>query len=142
MASLLEKDNQCGATAVEMALILPLLIILLFGIIEFCFIVYNKNIINNAAREGARVGIVYEIPRKPSIEIQQVVQNYLGNNLISFNPNAATIPDPEICPSGTGTGQDLTVRIVYNYGFILLPNFISNLSGGIDLNSEATMKCE
>jgi Flp pilus assembly protein TadG len=43
-----------GAAAVEMALVLPLLVLLVFGIIEFGFIFNRKITITHAAREGVR----------------------------------------------------------------------------------------
>jgi len=50
--------NEKGASAVEFALILPILVILVFGIIEFG-IAYNNYIsITHAAREGARLAAV------------------------------------------------------------------------------------
>ena len=50
--------NERGASAVEFALILPILVILVFGIIEFG-IAYNNYIsITHAAREGARLAAV------------------------------------------------------------------------------------
>jgi Flp pilus assembly protein TadG len=45
--------DQNGGAAVEFAIILPLLIALLFGIVEFGLLLYNKQIITNASREGA-----------------------------------------------------------------------------------------
>ena len=50
--------NQNGVALVEFGLILPLLILLLFGITEFSLLLYNKQVITNAAREGARAGII------------------------------------------------------------------------------------
>jgi len=41
-----------------MALILPLLLALLLGIIEFGVVVWRYNTVANAAREGARAGVV------------------------------------------------------------------------------------
>lgn len=43
-----------GAAAVEFALVVPLLIVLLFGIIDFGFAINRYAIVNNAAREGVR----------------------------------------------------------------------------------------
>jgi Flp pilus assembly protein TadG len=43
---------------VEYALILPLLLLLTLGVLEFGIIIYQYNAIGNAAREGARVGII------------------------------------------------------------------------------------
>jgi len=69
---------------VEFAIILPLLALLVFGIVELTFALYDKAMITNASREGARVGIVYRIPAVTDSEISSVVNNYLGSHLITF----------------------------------------------------------
>lgn len=52
-----------GQSAVEIALLLPILILILMGIIVFAFI-FNANIqVSNAAREGARAGSLYRMTR-------------------------------------------------------------------------------
>jgi len=48
-----------GQALVEYALVLPILLLLLLGIMEFGILVFNYNTIANAAREGARYGIVH-----------------------------------------------------------------------------------
>ena len=48
-----------GQSMVEYALVLPILLLLLLGIMEFGIGVFNYNTIANAAREGARYGIVH-----------------------------------------------------------------------------------
>ena len=50
--------NQKGAALVEFAIVVPLLILLATGIGEFGLVLYNKQVITNASREGARAGIV------------------------------------------------------------------------------------
>lgn len=47
-----------GQTLVEFALILPIFILLLVGIFDFGRAIYGYNIVNNAAHEAVRVGIV------------------------------------------------------------------------------------
>jgi hypothetical protein len=48
-------NNEHGAAAVEMALVLPILLLLVFGIIEFGFI-FNRYIsVTHSAREGVRL---------------------------------------------------------------------------------------
>ncbi len=47
-------DMEAGAAAVEMALVLPLLVMLLFAIIQFGIIFAQELGIGNGAREGAR----------------------------------------------------------------------------------------
>ncbi|HHX44214.1 MAG TPA: hypothetical protein GX714_09555 [Chloroflexi bacterium] len=51
-------DDRHGQDLVEMALLLPLLLALLFGIIEFEVVIWRYNTVSNAAREGAQAGIV------------------------------------------------------------------------------------
>lgn len=52
------KKNEKGQTIVEFAIILPILLIVVMGIIQFGLIFLGFATISNAAREGARVGIV------------------------------------------------------------------------------------
>ncbi len=52
----MKRIEQRGAQAVEFALVLPLMILVIFAVLDFGFLVYNKAIITNAAREGARFG--------------------------------------------------------------------------------------
>ena len=121
-----------GATTVEVALILPVLIMLLFGVIEFGFLFYDKTVITNASREGARTGIISRVPRVTIDEISAVVDNYCKNYLITFSASASD-PLIEVSPSDTSSlkfGDNLTVKVTYNYTFLLLPNFITKYFGG------------
>ena len=52
MKTKLRFRDQRGTSFVEFAMILPLLIILLFGIVEFSIILYDKAVLTNASREG------------------------------------------------------------------------------------------
>ncbi len=52
------RRRQSGQTLVEFALVAPLLLVVIFGTIEFCFLYQSANTVGFAAREGARVGAV------------------------------------------------------------------------------------
>jgi Flp pilus assembly pilin Flp len=52
------QRDQDGAAAVEFALLLPLLVLLLFGLIQFGLAFNTKIQATNAAREGARMAVV------------------------------------------------------------------------------------
>ena len=116
--------RQKGAAAIEFALVLPLLVLLLFGTIEFGLLLFNQQVITNASREGARAGIVAGSSRVTDAEIESVVSNYCLDNLISFAGN--TTPVIAIDPSGNRDGslfgEDLTVTVTYDYGFLVLSN--------------------
>ena len=138
-------ESQKGASAVEFAIVLPILLLLILGIIEFSFLLFNKAVITNAAREGARAGIVQRIPRVTSPEIETKVKDYSFNHLITFGgpttPTVETNP-PTGCPTGAYSGTDLKVTASCHYTYLALPHFLSDLLGGTDLKAEAVMKCE
>ena len=60
MASLTptRRSNQRGQAVIELALTLPLLLVVVFGIIDFGFMFQRYESVTNAAREGARLGIL------------------------------------------------------------------------------------
>jgi Flp pilus assembly protein TadG len=49
--------NQRGAVVIEFAVVVLLLLLILFGILEFSFTFLQRHFIANAAREGVRIGI-------------------------------------------------------------------------------------
>ena len=144
----LKTDDKTGASAIEFAIILPVLILFLFGIIEFGILFYDKAVITNASREGARAGIVYRYPFPETqeeidqleTEIKQVVLDYCAGHLITF----ATTPSLTIAADWTGyeAGDTLTVTALYDYQFLVMPNFITTLTGGINLAATTVMRME
>lgn len=141
-----------GTAAVEFALVLPLLVLLVFGIIEISVLLYDRVVLTNAVREGARAGIVYETDvtgqnnRRSDDVIRSVVNDYCRDRLITFGSSSESpnIPDPEDFVQ-TINGEDvnfLRVVVGYHYEFLVLPNFITNLIGGIDLRAETVMMTE
>lgn len=52
------RNNEKGAAIVEFALILPFLLLLVFGIVQFGFIFNGQITLTSAVREGARFSVV------------------------------------------------------------------------------------
>jgi Flp pilus assembly protein TadG len=135
--------DQKGASAVEFAILLPVLLLVLFGIIEFSVAFYDKAMITNASREGARAGIVLRDPPLTDVEITGIIDNYLSGSLISFD--GASVRDITITPLDTSTlttGDPLTVTVSYPYNFYLLPGFVAGLADGLTLNATTIMNME
>jgi Flp pilus assembly protein TadG len=129
--------NRRGGAAIEAALLLPLMVLLIFGMIEFSLLLYNRQVITNASREGARAGIVQAAPRVSDGEIGSVVGRYCSNRLVTFG--SATGPSTSVARTGDDFGSDLTVRVTYDYDFLVL----SSLGfGPIQLVAETVMKLE
>ena len=156
-----KENNQKGAAAVEFAIIAIIFIILIFAIIEFGILMYNKQIITNAAREGARHGIVFRpegarIPISDTTDqdtgqftkgIDTVVLSYCENFLISFGTSE---PEINISRAYDDNGTEdivsntacelpedfLIVELTYDYEFLFIPLATTELS------SIARMRCE
>lgn len=70
-----------GVATVEMAIVAPLLIFLLFGIIEFGLIVKDLVGVNQAAREGARCAAVGAVPDTLTTRIKAAAPTINGADL-------------------------------------------------------------
>jgi len=132
--------GEAGASAVEFAIILPILVLLIFGIIEFSVALYDKAMITNASREGARAGIIYRVPSVTDGEITNVVDSYLGSSLITFGAPVAA--NTTVTRIGYNPGDELKVTVNYNYTFLIIPSFVTSLSGGINMAAETVMRME
>ena len=135
-----------GVAAVEFALVLPLLLLILFGIINFGTLMYDQAVITNAAREGARWASINSEMDKPSgapcssqgVGLSnpcEIANQYARNNLITFG-GAVT---PTSTFSGyTTSKQLLEVRIQYKFTGI---GWFPDIAMG-NLNSVARMHHE
>ena len=154
--------NQKGAAAVEFAIIAPLLFVLLFGILEGGLALYNKAVITNACREGARNGIVLRSPPRNQAALDllvlNTVTNYTASRLISFDGNTApentggVALNPAVVMSDENTngfpdaGESLTVTVQYTYSFLAFPNLLELIKGSYSqtllINSVTIMRFE
>ncbi len=76
-----------GAAVVEAAIVLPVVVLLTFGIIELGCYVNNLHILHNAARQGARAAVHLE---NSNAEVELAVITSL-NNAVDVDPNALTV---------------------------------------------------
>lgn len=119
-------NDSSGAALVEMALVLPLVLLLIFGAVELGRIAHFAVEVQNAARAGASYGAVNVGNASNSSMVTQAAQNdipdlsgmvvtpsygcvceTLTNNTPSFSPSSGTIScqDPSIlaCTGGSST---------------------------------------
>jgi Flp pilus assembly protein TadG len=110
----MRKLNERGAVAAEFAILLPVLLMILFGIIEFGMIMYGRELVTNAAREGARAGIVQGPPKRTGGEIIAIANNFLTGT--GVNPADVTFTS---AGEGLTNPNTLTVTATYNYNFLV-----------------------
>lgn len=136
--------DETGASLIEFVIVLIPLLVLLFASIEFGVAGYNKAMITNASREGARAGIVFDASqpsdRISDADIIQIARDYCEDNLITFG--AAATPVITITRAGNDPGDDLTISVTYNYGFLILQNLIPGFNSTINLGAESVMRME
>jgi hypothetical protein len=125
--------NQDGVVILEFAVVLPLLFIILFGIIEFGALLYNKQVVTNASREVARAAI-NPVPLLSPEDVADVADPY-NDLLIRFG---ATDP---LAVSTVNTNrsypQDLTITVSWEHHFFI-PFFRS--SSSVTLNSQTSVR--
>ncbi len=138
----MKNKHQSGQSIVEFAFVLPLLLLVVFGIIEFGLVLFNKAVITNASREGARAGIVSQNPRVTDVEITNIVNTYCAGHLVTFSPNApvATISRGPGASPYTITDH-ITVMVDYDYGWLVIPNF-TGLPNPVRLRATTVMRFE
>ena len=120
-----------GQSMVELALILPVLLALLCGIVDFGWIYYNQITLNNAAREGARYAVIHY---DPTVDWKEEAESRMINDMVGVNSATAIVSDPveqQITASVTATPRILTA-------------FTSTILGRntMELHAECTMRLE
>ncbi len=128
--------NERGASAVEFALLLPLLMMILFGIIEFGMALYRQAVLTNASREGARLGIVQSVPAITNAQINTRIDAYL--TAAGIAPGSVIRAISPIVPV---TGTPVTVTLTLPYTFVVLPG-LTSITPTINLVASTAMSHE
>lgn len=135
-----ERARHKGAAVIEFALVLPVLLMILLGIIDFGLAIYTQSVITHASREGARAGVVLALNRPSASTIQTVVQNELIRSLGSLNQfGVLSFTPPAPC---VDTGNNLTVQIAYSFQGFALGVLGKTFNHPIHLSAKTTMACE
>jgi Flp pilus assembly protein TadG len=113
-------DKQKGAVAVEFAIVLPVLAILLMGIMEVGSIARDYQVLQNAAREGARFSAMpanrMSGAQDPNVVLQTIrsrVLAYLQNENITLAAGNINVDQTFPVPIGALTVQGSRVTITY-----------------------------
>lgn len=139
--------SERGAELIELAIVLPILLLVFVAIIDFALVMQRFVTINNAAREGARIAV---LPGYNQTDVQNRVTQYVregtGDNTASPTTVLTTVT---IDPDGAGgkpgfSAAQVTVTFTHSYLFL---GPVSGLLGGgsfssITLTARSTMRIE
>jgi Flp pilus assembly protein TadG len=133
-----------GVAMIEFAFVLPVLMVLAFGIIEFGLLMYNQQVITNASREGARAGIVQAspLPRPDPTYITGVVNAYCASRLVTFGGTGTPMTDTLGTAPCAAFGNNLTVSVTYSYQWLVISHFVPGLGTTKTLSARTVMRCE
>jgi len=125
------RKHEQGQTLVEFALVLPLLLLLLLGIAEFAIVVLSYNTLADAARQGARYGIIHPDDVAAIEAVARDATAWLDQDALTFTINSDM------------TAQTVSVQAEYDLNFI--SGVIIEAVGGnptLHLSAISTMQIE
>lgn len=127
--------NEDGQAVVEFALVAPILLLILCGIIDFGWIFSAQIATHNCAREGARFAAAYSDYSSAESETEAKVLSVASNNIKNNLSTTVTYSDTSFPGSG-----DVSVRVVSEVRAL---TFVAHtIFGGetFNLESKVTMK--
>jgi Flp pilus assembly protein TadG len=122
--------DERGATVVEFAFIVPLLIVLVLGIAEFGHAFQVSGTLSAAAREGVRVMALQNDPVAARAAVRGAAPS-----LTPAVTDAQIVITPTACPT---TGTTSTVRLTVTYPMPFLTQFFGS---GVTLHGTGVMRC-
>lgn len=129
-----EEDGQ---SMVEFALILPIFLLILCGIIDFGWLFYNQLSLNNACREGARYAVVHTAE---NADTQAIITHIENTTTTVFANDGVDITVTYSAPSDPTSG-DITVSLEADISFFT-PVLSTVLGKEKTITSTVIMKVE
>ena len=127
---------QAGSVSLEFVILLPFLIMVLVGIIDFSLMMYDKAALATGARSIARAATML------NSNTQTAITN-LNASVIGFGSYQPQVSGPSpTCAAPTASGTATKVTINYTYQGLLVGSAFAALTGPVTLQESAVMNCE
>ena len=145
MASLIRRRwcDERGTEIIEFAVVLPLLLLILMGIIDFGLLLQRYMVVTNAAREGARVAV---LPGYTESDVQLRVDQFLDAAGLTEGVTPASLGEQTINVGGEQCIVVRSVTVNYPYSYSAVGAVASVFDGTgftrSGLQATATMRSE
>ncbi len=131
------KSRDRGVAAVEFALVVPVLLLIIFGIIDFGRMLNAQITLTGAAREGVRLAALGYANAAIQARVAAAAPDLTG----------VTVTVAASCPPGAGPGADAQVDVSDPFSFITPIGAVAGLFGvglgaPIELTAQGVMPCE
>lgn len=127
--------SERGAELIEFALVFPLLLLLVLGMVDFGFLFQRYEVLTNAAREGARIAV---LPGYSNSDVQSRVCNYVQGGGIPITGSCPNPTNPVITPTDSsialpsgGTLAAKSVTVTYTNSYLFLGPIITMFGGNL-----------
>lgn len=145
MRKLWVRTRERGAAAVEFALVLPILVVILLGVVDFGLEINSQAIIANAAREGARTASLGGTSAEAITTVKSASASLL--NISSSNPTITVtcrLPTNSTCPSAFDTSRKAggTVVVTVSYVYTWISPALLGLPGSTTIVKVSEMRIE
>ncbi len=133
--------SERGAELIEFAIVFPVLMLIVAGIADFGMMFRSLEVITNASREGARVGV---LPAYAAADIEARVDAYMAASGLAGDDYTVTVTDETVAtPAGTFTAR--AVNLAYTYQSVTLgpiAAFFGGTFGDVPLGARSVMRVE
>jgi hypothetical protein len=134
--------SEKAAALVEFAIVLPILLLIVFGIVDFGRALYTANNLTSAVREGARLASTQISPDATVAAQKTAVSNAVKAYVVAFGGNAGAPTVSETFSGAPPNMQSITVSIV-NYPFTPITPLAGLIGlGTIQMSPSATFRWE
>jgi Flp pilus assembly protein TadG len=125
------RSRRRGTAVVEFAVVLPVLCVILFGIIEYGYVLLVQQTLTNAAREGCRIAVLQSTTEPYAVVDQRIgeVMHAAGVTDYTVAKTHATLADPT---------ESITIRVPYDS--VSITGFFG--SRGFNLHGNCSMRKE
>jgi Flp pilus assembly protein TadG len=134
-----KSKSERGAVAVEFAIVLPIFLLLVLGIVEFGRAFNIQVSLSEAAREAARYAAVHCTEAGYDEDDAMAVAVSAAPSV----PLASTDVDIQYTGDGTcAAGNNVEVTVTYSTSYLTgLPGLVPGLSEDLDITSKGVMRC-
>jgi Flp pilus assembly protein TadG len=114
------KARRLGGSFVEVPLVMIVFLMFLFGVFEYCRFIFCQQLVENAAREGARYAVVNTSDTNLVADTQAVVTKYMAGQTVNM-PITTTVYLSDSSgnnigsPTNAAFGQFIAVQVSGTY---------------------------
>ena len=111
--------SERGAELIEFALVVPLLLFIIMGLVDFGFMFQRFQVVTNAAREGARIAV---LPGYADADVEARVRSYMTEGGVANTTSNSSVDTTDV-PIAAGGGpamQGKRVEVTYDSQYLFL----------------------